>query len=361
MIDKDQARRTKVNLYFNGVDVTEQLQPYFLSLTYLDVQEDEADDLQLEFMDAPLNDPMAPGVWVQSWLNQAVDAAAGRGMSIRAEIVRQNWNGDGAEDKLDTGLFELDSVDVSGPPAVVTIKCTALPFTAQFRQTEKCKAWESYNLSGIASEMAGNNGMSCMFLAASDPFYDRVEQYETTDIAFLQQLCHDAGLSLKATNQQIVVFDQVDYESKAPVKTIKRGDGSYTDYTLSTSTADTQYQSCRVWYNDLTSASVIEGIAYCDDYDSTKEGNEQLDLNRKVGSAGEAKALAEKNLRLHNKFERLVSFSMAGDTTLLAGLTIQTEDWGGWDGKSIITKAKHRVSNDGYRTDIVARRVLEGY
>jgi len=358
MIDKDLARRTKVNLFFNGVDVTERLRPYFLSLIYTDMQEDEADDLQIEFQDAMT---IAPGIWLCSWLNYAVDAAAGRGMSIRAEIVRQNWNGDGGEDKLDTGEFELDSVEVSGPPTVVVIKATSLPFTAQFRQTAKCKAWESYNLSGIAGEMASTNGMSCMFLASNDPFYDRVEQYQVTDIAFLQQLCHDAGLSLKATNQQIVVFDQVDYESKAPVKTITRGDGSYDTFALMTSTADTQYQSCRVWYNDIETGSVIEGVAYCDDYDSTKEGNEQLDLNRKVGSVGEAKALAEKNLRLHNKFERLVQFEMAGDPTLLAGLTIQTEDWGGWAGKYIITKAKHRVNKDGYRTAITARRVLEGY
>ena len=38
--------------------------------------------------------------------------------------------------------------------------------------------------------------MTTQFLAKKDPEYKRVEQYRCSDIDFLQQLCHDAGLSL---------------------------------------------------------------------------------------------------------------------------------------------------------------------
>ena len=54
-------------------------------------------------------------------------------------IARQNWRGDGKDDILDCGMFELDSIDASGPPATVIIKATSLPFNAQIRQTEKSK------------------------------------------------------------------------------------------------------------------------------------------------------------------------------------------------------------------------------
>ncbi len=54
---------------------------------------------------------------------------------------------------LPTGDFELDSVAPSGPAAEVSIKGTALPFSAPIRQTKKTKAWESYTLSGIANEI----------------------------------------------------------------------------------------------------------------------------------------------------------------------------------------------------------------
>ena len=355
MSDKNKARRSRVEISFDGTDITESMQRYFKSLTYTDKQEDEADDLQIELQDEP-------AIWLTDWLNQAVDAAAGRGMAIQAVVVRQNWNSDGKDDLLDTGTFELDSVNLSGPPSNVTIKGTSLPFSTQGRQTKKTKAWEAYNLSGIVAEMAGANGMTAMYLSTSDPFYDRVEQYDTSDIDFLVQLCHDAGASLKATNKMLVVFDQADYESKDAVRTVARGDGSYTKWKLSTSTADTQYTSCRVSYNDPTTGKKIEGVAYCEDYDSSKKGNQQLEITQKVASIGEAKELAAKNLRLHNKFERVVQFTFPGDPALLAGLTVELKNWGGWDGKYIITVARHTVNaSGGYTTTITARRVLEGY
>ena len=110
----------------------------------------------------------------------------------------------------------MDSVAASGPPDVINIKGTSLPFTAQVRQTKKSKAWESYTLSGIANEIAGTNGLSCMFESANDPFYERVEQRKTSDSAFLAKLCKDAGISLKATDGQLVLFDQSKYEAQPP-------------------------------------------------------------------------------------------------------------------------------------------------
>ena len=82
----------------------------------------------------------------------------------------------------------------------------------------------------------------------------------------------------------------------------------------------------------------------------------------KVASAGEAKTLAEKRLRLHNKLTRMVKFTFPGTPALVAGVTIQLEDWGGWDGKYIVKQAVHDVSSTGgYTTKTAARRCLEGY
>ena len=81
-----------------------------------------------------------------------------------------------------------------------------------------------------------------------------------------------------------------------------------------------------------------------------------------MADEGEAKALAEKKLRLHNKFTRTASFTLPGNTALVAGVTVMLEGWGGWDGKYIINQAKHTVDGSGgYTTQIVVRRALEGY
>ena len=79
-------------------------------------------------------------------------------------------------------------------------------------------------------------------------------------------------------------------------------------------------------------------------------------------NAAEAKALAEKNLRLHNKFNRTASFTLPGNPYLVSGVDVLLEHWGGWDGKYMVRKATHTVSpSGGYVTKIELRRVLAGY
>lgn len=284
-----------------------------------------------------------------------------KGLKIQAVLVRENWNSDGKDKVLDCGEFVLDSVNASGPPSEVTIKCTSLPYNARIRQTKKSKSWEGYHLSGIVGEMAASNGMTCLYLSSYDPYYERLEQISKSDISFLSTLCHNAGISLKATNNILVLFDQATYEAKGAVATITKGDGRYLKYKLSTGSADTQYASCRVSYTNPGNGTVISAIAYEEDYDAGKDDNQQLEITAKVKSVGEAQALAEKSLRLKNKYEYSASFTMPGDPSLVAGVTITLVGWGPWSGKYIIKQAKHTLGSSGYTTQISLRRVLEGY
>ena len=346
---QDQARRTAVEISFDGADITKDIKPYLLGVTYTDNEEDAADDLQIRIQDRG-------NIWLQSWLEEVIRAAAAGKLKIGAVIKPEGWGNDAA---LPTGNFELDSVGPGGPPAEIAIKGTALPFSTPVRQTRRSKAWESYTLSGIANEIAGNAGMSCMYEASNDPFYRRVEQIKTSDIDLLSRLCHNAGISLKVTDNMLVLFDQKDYEGKGAVLTIKRGGGKYIKYKLGTGSADTQYGSCRVSYTDPGSGKCIEGT-YTASGEDAKSG-QCLEITARVADAGEAKALAEKQLRLHNKFTRTASFTLPGNTALVAGVTVMLEGWGGWDGKYIIKQARHTVDPSGYTTQIAVRRVLEGY
>lgn len=287
--------------------------------------------------------------------NDFADGTASKGLRIQAVIVRQNRNGDGKDDVLECGQFELDSVTANGPPATITIKGTSLPYSSAIRQTEKSKSWENYVLSGIATEIANIGGMTCMFLCDTDPSYERVEQYKTSDISFLKKLCNDAGLSLKVSNNIMVIYDQAQYEKNESVLTITRGSG-YTKYKLSTGEND-YYTSCRVSYVDSSGKS-ISATAYVDDYDEKKEDNQCLEIHQKVADTAEALKLAEKQLRLHNKYELTATFTFPGEPSLLAGCTVVLSDWGAWDGKYIIKQAKHSVSHSGYTTQVTLRKCL---
>ncbi len=284
-------------------------------------------------------------------------AEGSKGLKISAVITLCNANGDGKDSVLDCGQFELDSIDAQGPPATVTIKATSLPYNSTIRQTKKSKSWENITLSSVASEIASKNGMGVLFESANNPKYTRVEQYQMSDISFLQKLCHDAGCSLKATNNIIVVFDQAQYEAKTPVKTIKYGEeGGYTKYRLSTGTNNC-YTSCRV-YCTTSSGSVISATEYAENYDEKSEKQQCLQVNQRVSSKAEAQELAHKLLRLYNKFEYSASFTLPGDTKLAAGNTVELADFGFGDGKYIIKQAKHSISSSGYTTQITLRKCL---
>jgi hypothetical protein len=281
----------------------------------------------------------------------------GKGLKISAVIVLRNGNNDGKDAVLDCGQFELDSIDAQGPPATVTIKATSLSFSNTVRQTLKSKSWENITLSEIASQIARQNGMGVLFESGFNPRYSRVEQYQTSDIAFLQKLCHNAGCSLKATNNILVVFDQAAYEGKKAVRKIKFGEeGGYTKYKLSTGTNNC-YTSCRV-YCTTTSGAVISATEYAQNYNENSDNQQCLQVCQRVSSKAEAQELAHKLLRLHNKFEITGTFTFPGDPRLAAGNTVELCDFGFGDGKYIVKSAKHSISSSGYTTQVTLRKCL---
>lgn len=280
-----------------------------------------------------------------------------KGLKISAVIIRKNWNADGTDSVLDCGQFELDSIKVDGPPNTVTIKGTSLSYSSAIRQTKKSKSWDNVTLSQIVELIAKRSSTTYMYISSTNPKFDHVEQYCQSDIEFLSRLCHDAGASLKVSNNIIVVFDQSEFESKSEIMTIKFGDeGGYEKYSLSTNENDT-YTSCRV-YCTKPNGTVVLATAYVEDYKADDDNNQCLQICRNVSDQSEAIELAKQMLRLHNKYEYEASFTVPGNTSLTAGCVIALEDFGAWNGKYIIKQAKHTLGSSGYTTQINLRKVL---
>lgn len=427
------ARHTETEILFDGIDISNSIRNYFLSMTYSDSAEDESDDLEIRIADRE-------NLWTEAWLSQAVDAAASRksssgsagmytvtpkiglniragpgtnhkklgalpcgtelsvsavsggwaeitynggiayvsanflkhsdsetaysvgtGLEIQAAIIRRNWFGSGTDARLDCGSFELDSIDIEGPPNTITFHAAALSASSSIRDTVRSQSWEKYCLSGIAEEIARRNRMVCMFQSDFNPEYERKEQSRESDIAFLKRLCKDAGISLKISNHNLVLFDERAYESMEPVLSIRCGDGSYTGYRLHVGTAGTAYQSCRVSYNDPQTGKRISAVEKIPEYDEEHENNRQLEIYAKVKDEAEAKVLAGKRLRLANKYARSASFELIGNPAIISGVTVMLENWGTFSGKYFVYQVTHEVGSGGYTTNAEMRRVLEGY
>ena len=62
------TRRTEIIIYFAGVDISQSIRPYLLTMTYTDNEEDKADDLQITLDDRDRT-------WVR-WLSTPAPAIA---------------------------------------------------------------------------------------------------------------------------------------------------------------------------------------------------------------------------------------------------------------------------------------------
>ncbi len=276
---------------------------------------------------------------------------------VSAVLVQKNWNDTGKDVTLDMGTFEIDSVDMSGPPDKITVKSTSIPYTSKLRMEKKNKAWEKISLKGIGQEIAGKNGLKLMYEASENPTYKRKEQVQTSDIKFLQGLCHAAGMALKVTTLTIVIYDAAEYDKKPAVKTFKKGSGDIISYKMGTKLTDTAYTSCHVSYTDPDSKETIE---YTYTPDSKTGTGQTLEINEKVNSKAEAIRLAKKRLREKNTQEYTASLKVVGDVSLVAGITVKLKGFQQFDKKYKVTQAKHNLL-DGYTVDLSLKQILEGY
>ena len=276
---------------------------------------------------------------------------------VKVTLVQKNWNDTGKNAVLDCGTFEIDSVDLSGPPLKTTLKSTSIPYTSTLRMMKKSRNWEKISLKAITQQIANEAGLKMLYESSDNPEYDKKEQVQQSDIRFLQDLCHAEGKALKVTKLSIVIFDKQEYDGKPAGKTITYGSSDILSFRMATKLTDAAYTSCHVSYTNTDKKQTIE---YTYTPDSTVGTGQVLEVNERVANTQEAMRLAKKRLREKNAQEFTASFKMVGDVQLVAGIVVQLRGFQEFDKKYRVKSAKHSLTG-GYTTDIELVQILEGY
>jgi phage protein D len=334
------ARKIKVKVLYNAKDISEDLAQHLKSINYNDVMSGYADDVSLTLED------MAE-LWEGDWLPE-------KGATISISIISEDWTAEG-ERQLDLGAFEIDEIEITGPPHEVKIKAVSVPDNNTLRGVERNRSWEKTKLSVILRDIAAGAGMEPYYSVADDPELDRAEQTEESDLAFMLRICKDEGLALKIADGKIIIFDEAEYEQKEPAVTILREGENVKGYQIRTKTRDI-YKACRVKYANTKKGIKIE---YTYTPDENKQGK-VLQVNEQVESIAAAEKLAKKKLREKNCEETTVALTLMGTFELLAGNTVTLKGFHAFDGKYIITKGSHSIGG-GYGLNIDLRRCLDGY
>ena len=229
------------------------------------------------------------------------------------------------------------------------------PPSGSSRKEQKTRAWEKVKLEQILGDIAESVGYKAVYDVARDVIYDRKDQNNESDLSFLQKLCKEQDYCLKVSDHQLIIYDADEYEQAPAQFTLT--DRDIENYTLKTQSHDL-YTACKVEYYDEDKKEA-NNYTYTSDNGGMTTGQTWI-VKKRVKSLAEAKELAERTLRTKNKNETVATFSVSIDMDnrlFNATTTFNIVGFGIYDGKYIIDKATHSISN-GYRINIEAHKVV---
>ena len=165
-------RRAAVTVSIKGHDVTLDLMPYLVSLTYTDKADEELDDLQIVLEDRE-------GIWQGDWLPQTGDV-------IEASILTENWREIGAVEELPCGTFEVDEMELESSVEggdTVTVKAVPAAVKSSLMLQKKTRSWEKTPITTVIADIAGAAGLDTLY-RGPELVYERVEQRQESDLGW---------------------------------------------------------------------------------------------------------------------------------------------------------------------------------
>ena len=327
-------RNVRPTIKIASVDVTRDLSPYLLNISYTDNLSGEADTLDVELMDKDR-------LFINEWMPTLSDTLS---------ISLTKDSGTGQRETLDLGVFEIDEVEASSPPSTFKIKAVSVSQNSALRQRDESRSWENVKLSEIAQDIASASGVELFYKASDDPTISRAEQQEQSRLAFLEKLCKDNFLALKVSDGKLIIFDESELDKQEPVTTLY----SHKDLInfQARYTIQDVYGRCDVVYRHNSKDELLQGS-----FESGASGK-VLKVNKKVDDKAEAERLARNKLREKNKEQVKLSLTTIGNFSLVAGNVVALKNFGKFDWNYLVEKAVHSLS-DGYTTKVELRRCLE--
>lgn len=327
------APRSYVQIVYEGVDISQDIAPDLISFTYNDNEGGKSDDISVKLK----NDH---GRWSNEWMPQDGD-------TIEATIIKETSSG---IKQFYCGTCTVDDLSLSGPPSVIEINAVSVPIDNSIRRQKKSRAWENVKLSEIAADVANTGGLQLVYLPedseSKDPEFQRKDQREEPDLAFLQRLCDDEAYKLKVTDRQLVVFNPEFMQQKDSVITLTLGESAIISWGLEQQAHDI-YKTVTVEYKDPGTGE-INSFVYTDT--DVVRGN-SFKVVQRVESIAEAERLAKATAYKKNRLKVEGRLSIIGNPDITTGVTINLQGFGKFSGKYYVNNSSQSVEN-GYVTNI---------
>jgi hypothetical protein len=255
---------------------------------------------------------------------------------------------------LDCGEFQIDELELDGPPDVMRIRCLAAYITPAMR-TANTVAYENIGIMEIAAQIASKYGLTLVVAASeseSDLMFARVTQRRQTDLEFLKRLAREHNFDFTVRAGQLVFYTRTALESVPAVLAITRSDLVRFSFRNRTRRI---YDGAECSYFDPdTKALITQSVPA----DLSAPTGDTLKIVARCENSEQASVKAEALLHLHNMVFVDASLEGPGNAVLVAGNNVQLTGWGALDGTYLIETAQHHLARAaGYSTSIAARRI----
>jgi uncharacterized protein len=321
-------------LTYSGVNISADVSRMVVAIRYVDRLDGASGELELELEDSTK-------LWQGSWYPTLGDV-------VSLQI------GYGGQLLLDCGEFQIDELELDGPPDVMRLRCLAAYITTAMR-TANTVAYENVGIVEIAQQIATKYGLVLVTASSeseSDVLFARVTQRRQMDLEFLKRLAREHNFDFTVRAGQLVFYERAALESVAATVVIVRSDTIRFSFR---NRARRVYGAAEFSYFDPDTKELITQSVSASE---TSPTGDTLKIVARCENAQQAQIRAEAALHLHDMVLVDVSIEGPGNAALVAGSNVQLSGWGVLDGKYLIETAKHHLARaTGYRTSIAARRV----
>ncbi|WP_071124842.1 phage late control D family protein [Leptotrichia massiliensis] len=233
------ARNIRVIVIFNKVDISDEIAHSISSLNYTDNSKNAIDDLELELENLDYR-------WLKEWYP---DENAQLLVGIHEEKENET-------NFLDLGTFYVDEPTFENNR--LNLKCLALPLDQNIRDQKNSVAWERITLKELVTQIANKHEMNAEIYADNE-FFERLDQNQETDLAFINRVVKETGLNMKVSDDKIIIFDDEEMEKNETIDIFNVRDERIRSFTLKKKNKGI-YDKVEVSYYDPDRKKVVREI-----------------------------------------------------------------------------------------------------
>lgn len=318
------VRKPKWILTYEKKDISAQLAPYVLSITYTDYLQGQSDELDINLEDRDER-------WKKGWYPQKGDEIF-CGLGYVGETL------------LPCGTFQLDEIEMNGPPDTVSLRCLAAPVTKALR-TNNTVAYENKTLREIAGDIAKTHGLTIIG-TVPDIRVERITQNSERDLSFLRRLAMEYGCVFSARGDTLIWHEHSLLDNVGATANIDKK--QMTSYTFRSKSSQT-FKGCLVKYfnarkkKEISHTVMIKGMT----------DGDILKIVERCENKTQAEAKANAAIRNANGKMIQGDITMSGDQRLVAGVNIAVTGLGVIDGTYQAIKSRHTMTRGGgYTTSL---------